>query len=90
MPSEKDVRLGGDTTYCKSVIDALSLGLLNLGNSNSLLRTMSEMNATGMQLKSIPGCAGEGIIYPQSTLFPEVRATYQRRQTFYKSASRLS
>lgn len=48
------------------------------------------MNATGMQLKSIPGCAREGILYPQGTLSPEVRATYQRRQTFYKSASRLS
>ena len=27
------------------------------------------MNATGMQLKSIPGCAREGILYPQGTLF---------------------
>lgn len=49
VPSEKDARMGGTLHNVKSVIDALSIGCLNLRNSNCVSRTMSEVNATGMQ-----------------------------------------
>ena len=89
MPSEKDARMGGTLHNVKSVIDALSVGFLKPRKFQLCVKDNVRSECYGYAIMVSRG-VHEGILYPQGTLFPEVRATYQRRQTFYKSASRLS
>ena len=77
---------GGTLHHVKSVIDALSVGCLNLRNSNCVSRTMSEVNATGMQ-QWYPGVCMR-VYYILKAHFSEVRATYRRRQSLYKFTHR--
>ena len=76
----------GTLHHVKSVIDALSVGCLNLRNSNCVSRTMSEVNATGMQ-QWYPGVCMR-VYYILKAHFSEVRATYRRRQSLYKFTHR--
>lgn len=59
--------MGGTLHKIKSVIDALSLGLLNLGNSNSLLKDNVRNECYGYAFQCSSESACEGILYPHST-----------------------
>ena len=41
------------------------------------------MTATGMHNDAFRGCAREGILYPQGTLYRKVACYIRRRQPFY-------
>ena len=82
VPYEKDARMGGTLHNVKASSMLCLLASWNIENFNCVSRTMSEVNAVGMQ-QWYPGVWIRAY-YILKAHFPEVRATYRRRQSLYK------
>ena len=75
------------STLSKSVIDALSIGFLNVGNSTCVSMTMSEVIATGMPCRILE-CAKRVLFYPHAHF--RGNTPYQRSHHTARQHKRLS